>query len=141
MRIRNKKEEQLDTTLVSESVEVVDDAAQEVELSPAAVEQHLKINEVVDATVNLADTITTVTEDNVETTPDSTSETADVTQGVEVLTGTFKVYRGRNISTITAMTNTVVRDGDEIIENGIKWLPVVFNSKAGTLSRGFIITK
>ena len=137
MRIRNKKEEQLDTTLVSESVEVVDDAAQEVELSPAEVEQHPEINEVVDATVNLADTTPTVSEDDVET----TSETTDVTESVEVLTGTFKVYRGRNISTITAMTNTVVRDGDEIIENGIKWLPVVFNSKAGTLSRGFIITK
>lgn len=65
----------------------------------------------------------------------------EVTEPGQVLTGNFKVYRGRNISTITAMCSTVVRDGDEILENGVKWLPVVFNNKAGTLSRGFIIIR
>lgn len=64
-----------------------------------------------------------------------------VTEPGQVLTGNFKVYRGRNISTITAMCSIVVRDGDEIVENSVRWLPVVFNNKAGTLSRGFIIVK
>lgn len=65
----------------------------------------------------------------------------EVTEPGQVLTGNFKVYRGRNVSTITAMCSTVVRDGDEIVENGVRWLPVVFNNKAGTLSRGFIIVR
>lgn len=56
----------------------------------------------------------------------------------KLLTGNFKVYRGRNIQTITALTNAVIVDGDYIEENGLLWLPVRFNNKIGTESKGFI---
>ena len=58
-----------------------------------------------------------------------------------MLKGNFKVYRGRNLATITAMTATVVPSGDVIVENGVKWLPVIFTSKAGKVASGFIVVR
>ena len=58
-----------------------------------------------------------------------------------MLKGNFKVYRGRNLATITAMTATVVPSGDVIVENGVKWLPVIFTSKSGKVASGFIVVR
>lgn len=56
----------------------------------------------------------------------------------KLLTGNFKVYRGRNINTITALANAVIVDGEYVEENGLLWLPVRFNNKTGTESKGYI---
>lgn len=55
------------------------------------------------------------------------------------LTGNFKVYRGRNYATITALATSVTVDGEEIVENGTAWLPVVFKARSGNISKGYIV--
>lgn len=60
---------------------------------------------------------------------------------IEMLRGTFKIYRGRNIATITSLAAVVIPAGEVIEEDGIKWLPVIFTSRTGKQAAGFIITQ
>ena len=85
------------------------------------------------------DELTQVTEDSEGSA--ATAEKKEVAPKLTMLKGNFKVYRGRNLATITAMTATVVPSGDVIIENDVKWLPVIFTSKSGKVASGFIVVK
>lgn len=69
------------------------------------------------------------------------AEKKEAAPKLTMLKGNFKVYRGRNLATITAMTATVVPSGDVIVENGVKWLPVIFTSKSGKVASGFIVVR
>ena len=73
--------------------------------------------------------------------PSEKKEEEAVAPKLAMLKGNFKVYRGRNLATITAMTATVVPSGDVIVENGVKWLPVIFTSKSGKVANGFIVVR
>lgn len=55
------------------------------------------------------------------------------------LAGNFKVYRGRNYATITALASTVVLDGEKITENDVTWQPVVFTARSGRVTKGYIV--
>lgn len=79
----------------------------------------------------------------------STSKSEDKRQAIqkstekksETLTGRFKIYRGRNINTITSLTSTVVTDGDIIEEDGVRWQPVKYNGRTGVEATGYIIVR
>lgn len=86
------------------------------------------------------DELTQVTEDS-EGSAATTEKKEEVAPKLTMLKGNFKVYRGRNLATITAMTATVVPSGDVIVENGVKWLPVIFTSKSGKVASGFIVVR
>ena len=86
------------------------------------------------------DELTQVTEDSEGSTA-TAEKKEEVAPKLTMLKGNFKVYRGRNLATITAMTATVVPSGDIIVENGVKWLPVIFTSKSGKVASGFIVVK
>lgn len=58
-----------------------------------------------------------------------------------MMKGSFKVYRGRNLATITAIAAAVVPAGEVIVENDVKWLPVIFTAKSGRVSKGFIVVR
>lgn len=84
-----------------------------------------------------AETAVEVKKDTVENKEDI--ETAE--HEVQMLRGNFKVYRGRNIATITSLAAVVIPAGEVIEEDGIKWLPVIFTSRTGKQAAGFIITQ
>ena len=86
------------------------------------------------------DELTQVTEDS-EGSAATAEKKEEVAPKLTMLKGNFKVYRGRNLATITAMTATVVPSGDVIVENGVKWLPVIFTSKSGKVASGFIVVR
>lgn len=92
-----------------------------------------------DSESDSTDELTQVTEDSEGSA--ATAEKKEVAQKLTMLKGNFKVYRGRNLATITAMTATVVPSGDVIVENGVKWLPVIFTSKSGKVASGFIVVR
>ena len=93
------------------------------------------------------DSESTSTDESAQVTEESegSAETAEkkeeVAPKLTMLKGNFKVYRGRNLATITAMTAAVVPSGDVIFENGVKWLPVIFTSKSGKVASGFIVVE
>ena len=93
------------------------------------------------------DSESTSTDESAQVTEESegSAETAEKKEEaapkLTMLKGNFKVYRGRNLATITAMTATVVPSGDVIFENGVKWLPVIFTSKSGKVASGFIVVR
>ena len=86
------------------------------------------------------DELTQVTEDS-KGSAATAEKKEEVAPKLTMLKGNFKVYRGRNLATITAMTATVVPSGDVIVENGVKWLPVIFTSKSGKVASGFIVVR
>lgn len=86
------------------------------------------------------DELTQVTKDS-EGSAATAEKKEEVAPKLTMLKGNFKVYRGRNLATITAMTATVVPSGDVIVENGVKWLPVIFTSKSGKVASGFIVVR
>ena len=86
------------------------------------------------------DELTQVTEES-EGSAAPSEKKEEVAPKLAMLKGNFKVYRGRNLATITAMTATVVPSGDVIVENGVKWLPVIFTSKSGKVASGFIVVR
>ena len=86
------------------------------------------------------DELTQVTEES-EGSAVPSEKKEEVAPKLTMLKGNFKVYRGRNLATITAMTATVVPSGEVIVENGVKWLPVIFTSKSGKVASGFIVVK
>ena len=92
-----------------------------------------------DSESDSTDELTQVTEESEGSA--APSEKKEVAPKLAMLKGNFKVYRGRNLATITAMTATVVPSGDVIVENGVKWLPVIFTSKSGKVSSGFIVVR
>ena len=93
------------------------------------------------------DSESTSTDESAQVTEESegSAETAEKKEEaapkLTMLKGNFKVYRGRNLATITAMTAAVVPSGDVIVENDVKWLPVIFTSKSGKVASGFIVVK
>lgn len=86
------------------------------------------------------DELPQVTEDS-EGSAATAEKKEEVAPKLTMLKGNFKVYRGRNLATITAMTAAVVPSGDVIVENGVKWLPVIFTSKSGKVASGFIVVR
>lgn len=93
-----------------------------------------------DSESDSTDELTQVTEDS-KGSAATAEKKEEVAQKLTMLKGNFKVYRGRNLATITAMTATVVPSGDVIVENGVKWLPVIFTSKSGKVASGFIVVR
>ena len=93
-----------------------------------------------DSESDSTDELTQVTEDS-EGSRATAEKKEEVAPKLTMLKGNFKVYRGRNLATITAMTATVVPSGDVIVENGVKWLPIIFTSKSGKVASGFIVVK
>lgn len=93
-----------------------------------------------DSESDSTDELTQVTEDS-KGSAATAEKKEEVAPKLTMLKGNFKVYRGRNLATITAMTATVVPSGDVIVENGVKWLPVIFTSKSGKVASGFIVVR
>ena len=93
-----------------------------------------------DSESDSTDELTQVTKDS-EGSAATSEKKEEVAPKLTMLKGNFKVYRGRNLATITAMTATVVPSGDVIVENGVKWLPVIFTSKSGKVANGFVVVR
>ena len=94
-----------------------------------------------DSESDSTDELTQVTEDSKGSAATAEKKEEEVAPKLTMLKGNFKVYRGRNLATITAMTAAVVPSGDVIVENGVKWLPVIFTSKSGKVASGFIVVR
>ena len=93
-----------------------------------------------DSESDSTDELTQVTEDS-KGSAATAEKKEEVAPKLTMLKGNFKVYRGRNLATITAMPATVIPSGDVIVENGVKWLPVIFTSKSGKVANGFIVVR
>lgn len=95
-----------------------------------------------DEEVSKADVeVTADTPDTAPVAPEYDEKGEDAPQSGVTVKGPVKVYRGRNIATITAIAAAVVTDGDIVVEKGTKWQPVIFTSKSGKSTKGYIIVK
>jgi len=131
--VKNVQKVEEDTTAEVKTVETEVSANNETkvdEVKAAAVED-VKKEEVVASAAEVKKDIAAKKED--------AAQPAD--HEVKMMTGTFKVYRGRNIATITSLTSAVIPTGEVIEEDGNKWLPVSFTSRTGKQAVGYIITQ
>ena len=133
------------TASVSDGVENSTESNNETETvetsaSATAEDTDESVEEDKDSESASTDELTQVTEDS-EGSAATAEKKEEVAPKLTMLKGNFKVYRGRNLATITAMTATVVPSGDVIVENGVKWLPVIFTSKSGKVASGFIVVR
>lgn len=133
------------TASVSDGVENSTESNNETETvetsaSATAEDTDESVEEDKDSESASTDELTQVTEDS-EGSAATAEKKEEVAPKLTMLKGNFKVYRGRNLATITAMTATVVPSGDVIVENGVKWLPVIFTSKSGKVANGFIVVR
>lgn len=133
------------TASVSDGVENSTESNNETETvetsaSATAEDTDESVEEDKDSESASTDELTQVTEDS-ESSAATAEKKEEVAPKLTMLKGNFKVYRGRNLATITAMTATVVPSGDVIVENGVKWLPVIFTSKSGKVASGFIVVR
>ena len=133
------------TESVSDGVENSTESAKEtetVETSASATAEDTNESQAEDKGSESASTdeVTQFTEDS-EGSAATVEKKEEVAPKLTMLKGNFKVYRGRNLATITAMTAAVVPSGDVIVENGVKWLPVIFTSKSGKVASGFIVVR
>lgn len=130
---------------VSDGVENSTESTNETETvetsaSATAEDTHKSAAEDKDSESASTDELTQVTKD-AEGSAATAEKKEEVAPKLTMLKGNFKVYRGRNLATITAMTAAVVPSGDVIVENGVKWLPVIFTSKSGKVASGFIVVR
>lgn len=133
------------TASVSDGVENSTESNNETETvetsaSATAEDTDESVEEDKDSESASTDELTQVTEDS-EGSAATAEKKEEVAPKLTMLKGNFKVYRGRNLATITAMPATVIPSGDVIVENGVKWLPVIFTSKSGKVANGFIVVR